>query len=40
MDEIRSLGLAELQKVLVDLKAERQVLLEDAARRKEGARDS
>jgi len=35
VDEIRSLGLAELQKVLADLKAEKKVLLDDVARQKE-----
>lgn len=35
VDEIRSLGLAELQKVLADLKAEMRVLLDDLARQKE-----
>lgn len=33
VDEIRSSGLAELQKVLADLKAQKQVLLEDDVRR-------
>lgn len=32
VDEIRSLGLAELQKALADLKAEKQLLLDDASR--------
>lgn len=32
VDEIRDLGLAELQKVLADLKAEKQGLLDDVAR--------
>lgn len=35
VDEIRSLGLAELQKVLADFNAEKQVLLDDLARQKE-----
>ena len=35
VDEMRSLGLAELQKVLADLKAEKQVLLDDVAHQKE-----
>ena len=34
MDEIRNLGLRELQKVLADVKAERQMLLDDVTRQK------
>lgn len=40
LDEIRSLGLAELQAVLADLKAEKQALVDDAARRKSGVADA
>lgn len=35
VDEVRNLGLAELQKVLADIKAEKQVLLDDVARQEE-----
>lgn len=35
VDEIRSLGLGELQKVLADLRVERQLLLHDAGRQNE-----
>lgn len=35
VDEIRNSGMAELQKVLADLRAEKQALLEEVARQKE-----